>query len=73
MDEALLDSLAQSMLESGGFDFPLSNGDLDFSLPADLYGNLPHLESLSNGSSGGQVIPRAVITPCCDDAVCALA
>ena len=51
MEDSLLDSLAQSMLETGGLDFPLSNGDLDFSLPAELYSPLPELESLSNDNS----------------------
>lgn len=51
MEDSLLDSLAQSMLENGGLDFPLSNGDLDFSLPAELYSPLPALESLSTENS----------------------
>ena len=63
MDDSLLDSLAQSMLGSGGFDFPLSNGDLDFSLPPDLYGPLPALESMSRESSEPAQVSPATISP----------
>lgn len=54
MDDNLFDSLEQSML-NGGFDYPLTNGDLDFSLPPELEKPLI-LESISNASSyAGQV------------------
>lgn len=59
MDDTLFDTFEQSMLR-GGFDYPLTNGDLDFSLPPELE-QPPILESVSNTSSFiGEVGMRAV-------------
>ena len=51
MSDSLLDPLAQAILDGDGFDCPDPKGDLDFSLPPQLFGPLPALEGSSDRSS----------------------
>ncbi len=51
MEDLLLDPLAQVILDGDRFDCPVSNDDLDFSLPPHLFSPLPELEGLPNHSS----------------------
>lgn len=54
MDDNQFDSLEQSVLSSD-FDYPLTNGDLDFSLPPDL-DQLPILQSIMNASCSAEQV-----------------
>ncbi len=48
MEDLLLDPVAQAILDGDGFDCPDSNGGLDLSLPAHLFGPFPTLEGSSD-------------------------
>lgn len=61
MDDLLLHTIAQDMLDDGDCDFSLPDkpGEFDFSLPLQADSELPELETLTSGSRHSSVTQKA--------------